>query len=81
VRIDYDYRRQGIGTALVFQMIQQARDRQLRAVSIETLTNNIPISNLLAKCGFELAGVDMCRRSNHDIVKEAATLFWYAALD
>lgn len=81
LRIDYDHRRQGLGSALVFQMIQQARDRELRAVSIETLTNNIPVSNLLTKCGFELAGVDMYRRSNHDIVKEAATLFWYAALD
>jgi hypothetical protein len=25
--------------------------------------------------------VDARRRSNHDLVKEAVTLFWYAALD
>jgi ribosomal protein S18 acetylase RimI-like enzyme len=81
LRIDYDYRRQGLGTAMVFQMIQQARDAELRAVSMETLTNNVPASSLLAKCGFDLSGIDTKRRSNHDIVKEAATLFWYAALD
>ncbi len=81
LRIDYDHRRQGIGTAMIFQMIQQARDADLRAVSIETLTNNIPAASLLAKSGFELSGVDARRRSNHDIVKESATLFWYAALD
>ena len=81
LRIDYDLRREGIGTALVFQMIQQARESELRAVSIHTLTNNIPAANLLLKCGFDLAGVDTRRRSNHDVVKESATLFWYAALD
>ena len=81
LRVDYDYRRQGLGTALVFQMIQQARDAALRAVSMETLTNNLPASALLDKCGFALSGIDIRRRSNHDIVKESATLFWYAALD
>jgi ribosomal protein S18 acetylase RimI-like enzyme len=81
LRIDYDFRRQGIGTAMIFQMIQLARDGELRAVSIETLTNNLPASSLLVKSGFELSGVDTRRRSNHDMVKEAATLFWYASLD
>ncbi|HEX8524546.1 MAG TPA: GNAT family N-acetyltransferase [Tepidisphaeraceae bacterium] len=81
VRIDYDQRRQGLGTAMIFQMIQRARESEMRAVSMETLTNNVPAGALLAKCGFELSGVDTRRRSNHDVVKEAATLFWYAALD
>ncbi len=36
---------------------------------------------MLAKSGFELAGVDDHRNSNHDLVKEAVTLFWYAPLD
>lgn len=85
LRVDYDYRRQGLGTALVYQLIQQARDQrersELRAVSAATLTNNLPAAALLAKCGFDLSGVDTRRRSNHDVVKEAVTLFWYAALD
>jgi ribosomal protein S18 acetylase RimI-like enzyme len=81
LRVDYDYRRQGMGTALVYQLIQQAREREMRAVMAETLSNNLPASNLLAKCGFQLSGVDTRRRSNHDVVKEAVTLFWYAALD
>ena len=81
LRIDYDLRREGIGTAMVFQMIQQARESELRAVSMQTLTNNLPGANLLIKCGFELSGIDVRHRTNHDMVKEAATLFWYAALD
>jgi ribosomal protein S18 acetylase RimI-like enzyme len=81
LRIDYDLRRQGMGTALIYQVIGLARERELRAVSTETLTNNDPANQLLAKCGFELSGVDTRRHSNHDVVKEAATLLWYAPLD
>jgi RimJ/RimL family protein N-acetyltransferase len=81
LRVDYDYRRQGMGTALVYALIQQAREQDCRAVAAETLSNNLPAGALLAKCGFQLSGVDTRRRSNHDVVKEAVTLFWYAALD
>jgi ribosomal protein S18 acetylase RimI-like enzyme len=81
LRIDYEQRREGIATAMVYQVIAAAREMELRAVSAETRTNNIPGNQLLAKCGFELSGVDTRRESNHDVVKEAATLFWYATLD
>jgi len=80
LRVDYDFRRQGLATALLFQVINEGRSRELRAVSAETSTNNIPAAELLRKCGFELAGLDLQRRSNHDLVKESVTLFWYAAL-
>jgi len=81
LRVDYDYRRQGMGTALLYQAIAVARDRELRAVSAQTLTNNSPAAALLSRCGFELSGIDTRRRSNHDLVKEAVTLFWYVPLD
>ena len=81
LRIDYEQRRQGIATAMLYQLIGSAREMELRAVSAETRTNNLPAGQLLAKCGFELSGVDTRRDSNHDVVKEAATLFWYATLD
>ena len=81
LRIDYDQRREGIATAMIFQLISAARELGLRAVSAETATNNLPAGQLLAKCGFDLAGVDTKRHTNHDVVKESATLFWYAGLD
>ncbi len=81
LRIDYEHRRQGIATAMLYQVIGTARELALRAVSAETRTSNVPASRLLAKCGFELSGVDTRRHSNHDVVKESATLFWYATLD
>jgi GNAT superfamily N-acetyltransferase len=81
LRVDYDQRRQGIGSALLFQIITAARERGLRAVAARTLTNNLPASQLLAKAGFDLTGLDTHLSSNHDLVKEAVSLFWYAALD
>jgi ribosomal protein S18 acetylase RimI-like enzyme len=81
LRVDFDHRRQGLATAMLYQLVGEARNAELRAVAVETLTNNVPASRLLSKCGFELAGVDTARHTNYDLVKEAATLFWYSALD
>lgn len=81
LRVDYDFRRQGLASAMIFQLIQHARESGLRAVTAETLTNNFPAGQLLSKLGFDLGGVDTQRHSNHDLVKEAVTLFWYAALE
>lgn len=81
LRIDYEQRRQGIATAMLYQTINAARELGLRAVSAEARTNNVPGNMLLSRCGFELCGLDTRRHSNHDVVKEAATLIWYAALD
>ena len=81
LRVDYDYRRQGLGIAMVYQIISGARDAGHRAVTATTLTNNIPAARFLAKAGFDLGGVDTHYATNHDLVKEAVALFWYAALD
>ena len=81
LRVDFDFRREGLASAFLYQAITEARERGLRAVTAETLTDNLPAARLLSKCGFDLAGVDTQRRSNHDLVKEAASLLWYVALD
>src|SRR5437588_43081 len=38
LRVDYDIRRQGIGSALLYQLIAGARERGLRAVAARTQT-------------------------------------------
>jgi ribosomal-protein-alanine N-acetyltransferase len=81
LRVDYEYRRQGLGTALIYRVIQEARNMDLRAVTAETRTNNFPANQFLLKSAFDLSGVDTRRHSNHDVVKETATLVWYASLD
>jgi len=81
VRVDHDHRGQGVGSALLFGSIQHAREAGLRAVWARTKTNNVPAGNFLLKRGFDLAGLDTQFDSNHDLVKESVSLFWYAALD
>jgi ribosomal protein S18 acetylase RimI-like enzyme len=81
LRVDFDHRREGLATAMLYQAIATAREQSLRAVSIETSANNDPANQLLGKLGFNIAGLDSHRHSNHDLVKEAVTLLWYNALD
>ena len=81
IRVDFEHRRQGLAMALLYQVIAMARQAECRAVAAEITTDNYPAAQLLAKCGFEVAGLDARRHSNHDLVKEAVTLFWYAPLD
>ncbi|MCC7351001.1 MAG: GNAT family N-acetyltransferase [Phycisphaerales bacterium] len=81
LRVDYDFRRQGLGSALLFGVIQQAREKGYRAVSASANSNNVPAVQLLLKCGFELCGLDTHRHSNHDLVKETVSLFFYASFD
>ena len=81
LRVDFDMRREGLGSALLYAMITAAKDAGLRAVSVETTTDNFPAARLLSRCGFEIAGLDERRRTNHDLVKETVTIFWYASLD
>ena len=81
VRVDFEHRRQALGSAMAYKVIAEARERQLRAVAAETRTDNFPAAQFFVKCGFDLSGLDCRRMTNHDLVKEAVTLFWYASLD
>jgi RimJ/RimL family protein N-acetyltransferase len=62
---------------LMYQLIQQAKDDELRAVRVLVPTHNAPMAALLEKLGFELSGIDTRHRTNHDLVKESATTIWY----
>ena len=82
LRVDYDYRRQGFATALLYQLVAATREREdIRAIYAEVAANNSPAQQLLERIGFTLSGFDERRRSNHDLVKEAATLLWYLELE
>jgi GNAT superfamily N-acetyltransferase len=81
LRVDYDFRRQGLATAMLYKIIEEARRRENRAVFVEAKANNFPAHQLLLKCSFEFSGVDWRRQSNHDLIKECATMLWYVPLD
>jgi GNAT superfamily N-acetyltransferase len=80
LRVDFDFRRQGLASAMMFQIIQQARQRDHRAVMAACPADDYPMLELLAKLGFEPAGLDTHFHSNHDLVKESVILFFYLPL-
>ncbi len=81
IRVDSDHRRQGLATAMVYQVIQTSRNLELSAVTAESRTNNFPACQMLQKLGFQLSGVDCRKHTNHDLVSESATLLWHAVLE
>jgi GNAT superfamily N-acetyltransferase len=81
LRVDFDFRRQGLASALMFEMIQKAREEKFRAIMAKATADDFPALQLLSKLGFEPAGLDTHFLSNHDLVKESVTLFFYLTLD
>jgi ribosomal protein S18 acetylase RimI-like enzyme len=77
LRVDCAHRREGLATVLLFQMIEYAKNSEYRAASAFTLTNNEPAFQMLQKLGWQLSGIDTRRDTNHDLVKERASLIWY----
>lgn len=80
LRVDCDRRREGFGSAMLFHVINYARESESRAVRAQVSSGNGPFNNMLAKLGFEIAGIDTQRDTNHDLVKERSTLIWYLQL-
>ncbi|MCC6241043.1 MAG: GNAT family N-acetyltransferase [Phycisphaerales bacterium] len=81
IRVEYDQRRRGVATVLLYQLISHMKQHDFRAVTAECQTNNVPACQFLAATNFGLSGIDTARHSNHDLVKEAATLSWHLPTD
>ncbi len=81
LRVDFEVRRQGLASGLLFQIIHEARQKNLRAVYAQTLSDNFPAAELLAKLSFEMTGFDTHFHSNHDLLKDSVVLFWYLQLN
>ncbi|MBN1956549.1 MAG: GNAT family N-acetyltransferase [Anaerolineae bacterium] len=75
------YRRQGIGTALMRQAIAWGTDLGLRALVLETQTNNWAALNFYRRMGFVPCGIDDHFYTNRDLAAEEVALFWYYELE
>jgi ribosomal protein S18 acetylase RimI-like enzyme len=78
IMIDRRYRQQGLGTELMNRAVAWAKKNNLRALTLETQTNNYAACCFYLKYGFKLCGLDDHFYSNDDIgVKEVALFWWY----
>jgi streptothricin acetyltransferase len=58
------------------RVIRWGRCQGLRAISLETQTNNWPACRFYQRFGFQLTGIDDHYYTNHDMADKEIALFW-----
>jgi len=81
IAVDRQFRRQGIGEALVARGKMWAAERHLAGLMLETQDNNVAACRLYEKCGFVLGGFDQYLYRGLEKHKDESALFWYLVFD
>jgi ribosomal protein S18 acetylase RimI-like enzyme len=76
IAVDRAYRGQGLGRKLMRRIIKWGRRQGLRAIILETQTNNWPACRFYQRLGFQLTGLDDHYYTNHDLVDREVAIFW-----
>jgi streptothricin acetyltransferase len=79
--VNQEYRRHGVGKALLQEAVEWARKNQFPGVMLETQNNNMAACALYKKCGFELSGFDKYLFKGLDPQTKEVALFWYLLFD
>jgi ribosomal protein S18 acetylase RimI-like enzyme len=74
------HRGRGMGAALMRAAVSWARERDLRALTLETQTNNWTALNFYQRMGFKPCGLDDHFYTNRDLAAGEVALFWYREL-
>jgi len=72
--VEEEFRKRGIGTALMNHAVRIAKERGARMLVLETQTNNATAIDFYLNFGFELVGFDIAAYSNEDIEKKEVRL-------
>ena len=73
IAVHPDYRKKGVGSALVDSLIKNSKDWGCTALTLEVRASNIPAQNLYKKFGFENEGV---RKNYYSDNNEDAFIMW-----
>ncbi len=73
VAVDLDYRCQGVGTALIFHMLQLCRAKGVNAITLEVRSSNQAAIKLYEKMRFISVGV---RKNFYEKPTEDAIIMW-----
>ncbi len=76
IAVDREWRRRGVGTRLMRRVVAWGRRKELRAIMLETQTNNWPACRFYLRFGFRLTGLDDHYYTNRDIAQKEVALFW-----
>ena len=76
IAVDRAHRGQGLGRELMARVIEWGRGESLRAIILETQTNNWPACRFYRDLGFDLTGIDDHYYTNRDMANKEVALFW-----
>jgi ribosomal protein S18 acetylase RimI-like enzyme len=74
ILVKEEFRRQGIGTALMNKAIDIAKEKGTRMLVLETQSCNVDAMGFYLKLGFELIGFDTAAYSNEDLQRREVRL-------
>ena len=80
IRVDNEYKRQGIGQALFDMIIQWSREQSLIQISIECQNNNVPACKFYQKQGAVLSAINEYAYYNEPEYRHEVQLIWYLDL-
>jgi streptothricin acetyltransferase len=77
IAVDANFRRRGVGRALIKQAIAWAREKELPGIMLETQNTNVAACVFYQRCGFTLGGFDKHLYTGLDPEPEEVALYWY----
>lgn len=77
IRVDDNYKRQGIGKELFNKSVEWSREQNLVQIKIECQNNNVPAIKFYHKIGATLEAVDTHAYYNEPEFREETQLIWY----
>jgi streptothricin acetyltransferase len=77
IGVDKNYRRLGIGRALVKRGLEWAAKRKLLGIMVETQDNNVKACRFYESCAFILKGFDTGLYRASEQCRDEIALFWY----
>ncbi|MBE6047019.1 MAG: ribosomal-protein-alanine N-acetyltransferase [Clostridium sp.] len=73
IAVHPDYRKNGVGSALVNSLIENSKEWGCSALTLEVRASNIPAQSLYKKYGFKQEGI---RKNYYNDNKEDAIIMW-----
>jgi streptothricin acetyltransferase len=75
--VDVDFRRLGVGRALLQRTVAWAKAKQLAGIMLETQNNNVAACRLYESCGFKLGSFDRYLYQGLHVGVAEIALYWY----
>ncbi len=80
LHVDEHHRGRGIGKQLLSAVEAAGKDKDMRAVVLETQTTNVAAISFYRACGYALQGIDLSFYENDDLARGEVAVFMKKAL-